>query len=102
MSATARVLNGLLVVLGLPLALLAGWPTSPFFDPVLFWLGQVLPSLKQSPALFWGTTALLVVATLLLAEIARLLAKAITRGALGGVPARLVWLLVIAGLTWPA
>ena len=63
-------------------SLVAGMPFSPYFDPVLFWLGRLAGrALVGSPILFHATTIVIALATFLIsAGPAFLLARRVGKG----------------------
>ena len=84
-------------------AIVNGRPFSPYFDPVFFWLGKLVgPDWMALPVVFHGTSAVVTLATVLLAAIpALLLHKLAGRWAGGGWPA-VIWLAATVAIAWPA
>lgn len=82
-------------------AILNGRPFSPYFDPMLFWLGKLAGrAYAASPIVFHGTSVALTAMTLFVAGIPALLLRlAYARGSI--VPG-LVWLAAVVAASWPA
>lgn len=81
-------------------AIVNGRPFSPYFDPMLYWLGKLVGRAYQaSPIVFHASSIAITILTLLLAAVPALLArKALGRDSI--VP-RLVWLAVATAASWP-
>ena len=94
---------GLLGGIALAAAIMAGRPFSPYFDPMLFWLGKAAgPTWASSRALFHGTSVAITFALLLVASLPAFLVRLAARRWLGGVWQALIWCLGTIAIAWPA
>ena len=102
MSTVTSVARWLLLLATLAVAIVNGRPFSTYFDPMLFWLGQLVgPKLASAPIVFHGTSLAITLATLLVSAIPALLIRLIAGRWVGLSWQAGIWLLTAAAMSWP-
>ena len=91
-----------LVATAVAFAIVNGQPFSPYFDPVLFWLGKLAGrAWMASPVVFHGASVVIAVLTLCLSAIPALLFRLAAGRWIGGQWLAAIWLSSTIALSWP-
>lgn len=87
----------------LAVAAINALPSSPYFDPLLFWLGRLVGTTwAGAPIVFHGTSALIFVATLCGAALPAVIGRWFAPSLVGPNVGALVRLVAASLLAWPA
>ena len=102
-TTTSRFFRWPLMTVALAVAIINGRPFSPYFDPVLFWLGKLAGRAWMAlPVVFHGTSVVLTLATLLVAAIPALLMRRFAGRWIGPSAQAAIWFLATVAIAWPA
>lgn len=102
-SKVPHATHAILFAIALAISLTAGLPFSPYFDTILFWLGKMAgPAWAASPGVFYGTTAILMLATLSIAAIAGAIARWLASRWIGRTGQLAIWCAAALAIAWPA
>ncbi len=96
-------LRNLLMIGTAGLAVVAGFPQGPFFDPAFFWTGKAVgKAYAGAPWVFYGTWALISVTAFVLAAIPAFAARRAAPRLVGPLAGALVWFALAAVLAMPS